>query len=315
MTKVTGLFVVTFLFTFLLNPVTTLGSKKPDFAQPIGEVDSLGEVWIDGQPSGGTNRIWSGVHLIAPSGGARVSLFSVGEVTLYSNAAVGLSTPTAENPVLVASLLAGEILVNLRPRVAAYIEAGGASFNAVAGSRFRIRVKDGRPLLETIEGLVHISQQTQRRYVVRPVGMGSNISVRARSTRQIQVQVTDENDDPVPDLPILFALGSRGVGSLGPGVTQRATFTVTTDARGMASTNFTAGDNPGSDSISATVEGTRFSWIGQLTVSGAGGGFWSARNTVLVAAAAGGAAAAITYFAIRGGSEPIRPLPPVRVEP
>lgn len=316
MTKVTGLFVVTFLISMVLNPAfSTSASTRELTPSPIGDVDSIGEVWINGQAAVGTNRIWSGVQLIAPATGARVSLFSVGDVTLYSGAAVKLSTRLAERRVLIASVLAGEMLVSLGPEVTAYIEAAGESFVAAEGSRFRVGVKRGRPVLETTEGSVRALGQSQQRYVVRPVGLGSTVSVRARSTRQIQVQVTDENDRPVPDLPILFALGGRGVGSLGPGVTQRVTFTATTDSNGMASTTFTAGDNPGTDSISATVEGTRYSWIGQITVTKAGGGFWSAKNTLLVLGAAGGAAAVVTYFAVRDTSEPIRAVPNIRVEP
>lgn len=315
MTKVTGLFVVAIVITLTLNPILATASNHDFASPPIGDVDSIGEVWINGQAVGGTNRIWSGVQLIAPPAGALVSLFSIGDITLYGGAAVKLSTRSVGEPVLVASVLGGEMLVSLKPNAGAYIEAAGGSFAAAEGARFRIGVKNGRPILETTEGSVRSLPQAQRRYVVRPVGLGSTISVRARSTRQIQVQVTDENDKPVPDLPILFALGSRGIGSLGPGVTQRVTFTATTDSNGMASTTFTAGDNPGSDSISATVEGTRYSWIGQLTVTKAGGGFWSAKNTLLVLGAAGGAAAMVTYFAVRDTSEPIRAVPNIRVEP
>jgi hypothetical protein len=151
--------------------------------------------------------------------------------------------------------------------------------------------------------------------VVRPVGLGSNISVKARSTRQIQVQVTDENDRSVPDLPILFALSGRGLGSLGGGLIPRTTFTVNTDARGIASVNFEAGDTTGNETISATVEGTRFNWIGQISITPAGGGFWSLRNSLIIAGVAAAGAGVGLYFALRDTTEPITVASPPRVEP
>jgi hypothetical protein len=185
--------------------------------------------------------------------------------------------------------------------------------------------------------------QTSHRYVVRPVGMGSNISVRARSTRQIQVQVTDENDRPVPDIPILFAIagasgnlgsfapagagagagaaggsastsagsaagvGGAGGGAGGSAVSSAGSFSVTTDASGFARVQFVAGDTPGNGTLTAQVEGTDFSWTAELKVKKAHG-FWTTRNTLLVL---GGIAAgtAIAVATTRGGGNERTPVP------
>src|SRR5436853_1895663 len=59
----------------------------------------------------------------------------------------------------------------------------------------------------TVNDMMEVAWQTAppHRYTLRPpAGQGSSLSVAARSTRQIQIQVTDENDKPVADLAILF---------------------------------------------------------------------------------------------------------------
>ena len=181
------------------------------------------------------------------------------------------------------------------------------------------------------------SAQGIHRYTVRPVGMGSNISVRARSTRQIQVQVTDENDRPVPDIPILFAIAgatgnlgsfapagagvsggaaggsaSAGAGSASGGAggsvaSSTGGFSVTTDASGVARVQFVAGDTPGNGTLTARVEGTDFSWTAELKVKKAHG-FWTTRNTLLVL---GGIAAgtAVGIAATRGGGSERTTMP------
>ncbi|HEU4388762.1 MAG TPA: hypothetical protein VFV34_13250 [Blastocatellia bacterium] len=180
--------------------------------------------------------------------------------------------------------------------------------------------------------------QATHRYIVRPVGMGSNISVRARSTRQIQVQVTDENDRPVPDIPIIFAIaGATGnLGSFAPSgaglgsgaasgsasasggaggasgaggsaASGAGSFSVTTDAGGMARAEFVAGDTPGNGTLTARVDGTDSLWSAELKVKKAHG-FWTTRNTLLVL---GGIAAgtAVAVATTRGGGNDRTPQP------
>jgi hypothetical protein len=299
------------------NPAWALDSYSKKGPGPIGTVESLGRFWVNGRLSHSRAPIWGGELLqSAAQIGAGVSLSRLGQVRLGSATATRISaTWTSERACVVISLLSGELSIKLRENVGAYVQAGNLAFTTSNGARFKAVIKNGRPDIELLAGEIWFEQQpAQRRYVVRPVGIGSNISVKARSTRQIQVQVTDENDRPAPDLPIIFALGGAGIGSLGTGAAAGASITVSTDSQGLARVQFTAGDNPGSDSISATVEGTRFSWIGQLSVARAGTGFWSARNTLLVVGAAAGAAV-IGVLASRDDSQPITPVIPPRVEP
>src|SRR3989442_943422 len=75
----------------------------------------------------------------------------------------------------------------------------------------------------------------------RPVASGAALSVRARSTRQIQVQVTDKNDKPLPDLPVLFSLGDPCIGSLGLGALAGPNFRQKTDKRGIAAVPLLSG--------------------------------------------------------------------------
>lgn len=138
------------------------------------------------------------------------------------------------------------------------------------------------------------NQAPQQKYVVRPAGLGSRISVLARSTRQIQIQVTDENDKPVPDMPVLFALATASLGTLAfnqpaetgfipvaynPGsavsmktVTRRSgpqdkiSIRKITDAAGKASVRFLAASSTGIVAITVTVAGTNYSWKGEIIV-------------------------------------------------
>jgi hypothetical protein len=129
----------------------------------------------------------------------------------------------------------------------------------------------------------------QRSYRIRPVGLGSTISVVARSTRQLQVQVTDENDKPVPDLPVVFMLATSSLGTLairknsatdfrpvlfyGPEANSAYSLEADeiklrtfSDAQGKASVRFIAGSSLGAVKISATVEGTSVSWGSEIIV-------------------------------------------------
>jgi hypothetical protein len=152
-------------------------------------------------------------------------------------------------------------------------------------------------------------QAAARRYVVRPVGLNSNLVVRARATRQIQVRVTDENDRPVPDVPVIFLLSSSGgqsVGVIGP--LASTTAKVFTDSTGIASVNFAAGDVPTSGTISATVEGTNASWVGQISLLKTVPGFWAPQNIVPMAVMTGavGIAVGAVKMATEDGKPPVQ---------
>lgn len=112
--------------------------------------------------------------------------------------------------------------------------------------------------------------QTPRRYLIKPYNLGATTDVHARSVRSIQVRVTDENDHPVPDVPVLFSLlsaggagGAGGAGTLAGGLT----FHAVTNAEGLAAVEFQAGPMTGATGVlQAQVEGTDAVWQTTLNV-------------------------------------------------
>jgi hypothetical protein len=282
---------------------------------PLGEVYSPGNVALNGKTSMGRQTIW-GSELIQSlsDNGASVSIESLGTVNLKKGAIVRLAKNTNANSdetnrgVLIASLVSGDITVKLQEGVSAYVQSCGSVYTSSNGAAFRVTAKEGQAIAVASFGTVELLEQTaQKKYFVRPVGLGATTSVRARSTRQIQVQVTDENDKPVPDIPIIFALGTAGAGTLGSGAAAAATTaSIQTNAQGIASIQFTAGPNAASTEITATVENTRYSWTGTLSVAKAVG-FWTPLNTTLVVVGAAAAVGTGVYLGTRNNDrEPIR---------
>ncbi|HSB11035.1 MAG TPA: hypothetical protein VLM38_16220 [Blastocatellia bacterium] len=307
-----------------LSPSTLFG--------PIGRLQTTslsGTVAVDGRVAQGSASIWGG-ELIRASGerSARVDLDSLGQVTLERGAAVRLSRGRAASgnssyDVLVASLITGSMRVNLNENAGAYVEAGASSFIASPGASFNIGIEASRAALTILGGEVKAQDPTPPQDVNirvvdelgRPVSSGSQLSVRARSTRQIQVQVTDKNDKPLPDLPVLFSLGDPCLGSLGLGVAAGGTFRQKTDKRGIASVPLVTGAARCAASILAKVEGTNASVSIQTNVV-QGRGFWTTQNTLIVVAAAAAAGIATgLVVANSGSSEPIRAVPPPKVNP
>jgi hypothetical protein len=288
---------------------------------PIGAVEwdysSRGAFHINGRACRNEQPLWGGEIIESPfDASLRIRIDSIGEVTLARGSAAKLASSYSGERALIASLFKGEIKINLLPEAIAHVEAGDQTFAASQGAAFLVDARSGAPALKTIAGVVLVGQTTQRRYVLRPVGVGSNISVRARATRQIQVQVTDENDQPVPDVPVVFSVGTPGGPTLGTITSATTTVgastsTVRTDRRGIAGVIFTAGDLQGATSITATVEGTRYSITFNVTVAAAG--FWTTRKKATVAGI-GAALAVGLALGLRSGDE-LRPLPPPDVRP
>ncbi len=308
---------------------------RPGFsasARPIGSVESLGAVTINSRLNQGAVLLWGNELIQAPEGMiATASLDAIGQVTLTGGSQARLmaaTTGAAGRPTLAASLLAGSAIFKLQPAASALVEAGGSKFVAARGSRFRVMLVEGRAVIDAAsDGVLEMGdwkltglsdlpqiagqagQVAARRYIVRPVGLNSNLVVRARATRQIQVRVTDENDRPVPDVPVIFLLNSAGgqsVGAIGPlGATTAKVFTDTT---GIASVQFTAGDVPVSGSISATVEGTNASWVGQISLLKTVTGFWAPQNIVPMAVMTGavGIAVGAVKMATEDGKPPVQ---------
>lgn len=113
------------------------------------------------------------------------------------------------------------------------------------------------------------AQQTApRKYIIKPLNLGTNTEIRARSTRNLQVRVTDENDRPVSDAPVLFLLsdGGGGAGSTGSFAGQTSLRSMT-NSEGIAQADYTAGDTVGSKTnFKVQVEGTEAAWEGALLI-------------------------------------------------
>ncbi|HKE59946.1 MAG TPA: hypothetical protein VKB46_24715 [Pyrinomonadaceae bacterium] len=300
---------------------------------PIGTIrNSLagGAVAVDGRLAQDNTQIWGG-ELIKVIGNSRVAIAvdSIGKISLSPGSSARFATAHASADessynILVAYLVAGSAIVKLNPEAGAYIEAGRSSFSASRGASFNIKMEEGRGLLTDSTGSVYIQDQPAPQDVNirvvdelgRPVASGSQFSVRARSTRQIQVQVTDKNDKPLPDLPVLFSLGDPCLGSLGVGALAAASLVQKTDNRGIAAVPLAAGAARCTASITAKIEGTNASVSIQVSIQ-ANVGFWTTQNTVLVAAGAAAAGVVTGVVVSNSGSSnnPITPVPPPGVKP
>ena len=303
-------------------------------ARPIGRVESLGAMVINTKLNRNSELLWGNELIQAPEGiNAIATLDTIGQVTLVGGSQARLMAMTVKGekrkPVLNASLLNGTAVFKLDPDASAYVQAAGSKYVAARGSRFRVMIIEGRALIDNASSVVgeigdwrlsglstltEIVPQTgqqaaARRYLIRPVGLNSNLVVKARATRQIQVRVTDEDDKPVTGAPIIFSLGSSGaggIGVLGTGAAASTTAKVFTDAQGIASVNYTAGTDAGSGTVTANVEGTDATWVGSISVLKVVPGFWSAQNAIpVIATAAAAAAAAAAVSASKDDKLPV----------
>jgi len=303
---------------------------------PIGAIKlnslSGAAVAIDGRIAQGEAPIWGGELIrVAADRTVSVALDSIGQVTLSRGAMVRFASARASSDdagyeVLVASILAGSADMKLNRGAGAYVEAGESALTASRGASFSVSVEDGRASLNTVAGVVRVQDQPPPKDVNirivddlgRTVSSGSQLSVRARSTRQVQVQVTDKNDKPLPDLPVLFTLGNPCLGSLGLGALAGLTLVQKTDKRGIAAVPLVAGAAKCAASIIARVEGTNASVTIQTNVQ-SGARFWNTQNSALVAAAAAagvGIGLGVTNSA--GGAaagKKLTPVPPPGVKP
>ncbi|HXF40299.1 MAG TPA: hypothetical protein VN687_11350, partial [Blastocatellia bacterium] len=264
------------------GPIGSIGTKT------LGDTTS-----IDGRIAQGGDPIWGG-ELISAAGArsVQIDLDSIGQVTLDRRSSVRLasaSSGSSRADVLIATLVTGTININLNGGARAYVEAGSSAFSASAGASFSVRLDSNGAALNTLAGEVRAQDPTPPQDVNirivdelgRPVSAGAQLSVRARSTRQVQVQVTDKNDKPLPDLPVLFSLGDPCLGSLGLGVAAGATFRQKTDKRGIATVPLITGAARCAASILVKVEGTNASVSIQTNVV-QNRGFWNTQNTLLV---------------------------------
>jgi ferric-dicitrate binding protein FerR (iron transport regulator) len=208
-------------------------------------------------------------------------------------------------------LTQGEISVDLDPTANAYVRAAGSQYASSAGAAFLASVRAGSASITVKTGEVRREEQAgQHQYTIRPVGHGSNIRVAAGGLTRIHVQVL-EDEKPVPGVAVLFALDTSGavIGLLGLGTLSGTTANVVTDSDGMAAVQFVARDSSGTGPISATVEGTRVAWTGQISVTSRSDRRGSKWGIAVIAGAA--AAAGIGWALTRNEKDPIEAAPPV----
>ena len=287
---------------FSTAPMTSFSMK------PIGIVDSLNNIIIDGRQSQGGQLIWGGEIVQTPSGSsAKIRLDDSGQVTLLGNSAVRISTLPADpsssekRPALLITLESGDITVRLSPGTGVLVQALDSTYSASQGAAFRMKMIGDKPVIDIKAGKVSLqTTQSQPRYLLRPLDLGATTSVKARSTRQIQFQVTDENDKPIPDVPLIFTLigvGQKAIGTLSAGTVTGTNIGVLTNAQGIATVSLQTYNQAGSNVLSVVVQDTKVFWTGQLNVPKPPG-FWSAKHTLLILGVAA-AAGTGTFFALQ----------------
>lgn len=326
---------------------------NPTFG-PIGKVawNSLGgsSVEINGRMARDEQVIWNG-DLIEAAGdaGARVLLDSLGQVALRSGARVRLATTIKKlddnftRPVLIATLISGDLSVNLRHEAVAYIEAGGSVFSTTPGARFRIRVLEGRPVIEMVRGDVSIEQQ--RRPIIKPRDVLGKLflpTVGGVSTIPLNTKTNETKGNKIQWMKSLAAGGGgtfafvafRGspngtqtapdekhVGKdrvvkfeVVPPTLARVQSTNITNDVGIVPYTFIAGGNPGTGQIIATIvpdptqdapDTVYETYRRDFTIEKLG--FWRLRTKILIAIAAVGVGCAV---GCRTHNAPLKQQPP-----
>jgi len=283
-----------------------------DWADPIGKVAGeflvRGALTINGRPACLDEPVWDGDLLQTRTGiSVAVLLDAIGTITLRKGTVVRLATGSGmsnegQTPrELIASLGLGEVSIKLQPAVSARVRAGESAFVSSQGAVFSASFREGVSSVAVKSGEVHKDEQAgqQHQYTIKPVGHGSNIHVPASGTLQIQVQVI-EDSLPVPGVAVLFVLDISGAvnGKLGVGTLSNTTLNVVTNAYGIAAVQFVAGPTAGTVPVSATIEGTRTSWTGEITVTSRGASSHKI-GWAIVALIGTGAAAGIAYALTR----------------
>ncbi|MEK6301844.1 MAG: hypothetical protein AABO41_14125 [Acidobacteriota bacterium] len=284
---------------------------------PIGKVYSLGEISINGRAAYGEQPIWGGELLRASDDStACVMLDSIGQVRLTPGAVVRLATqltmPTddPQRPVLIATLLVGDMMVKLQQEAIAYIETCGSAYTSSSGASFRIAVRNGHPVIDAGSGTVRLeAESSQINCAIRSVTIDGNrrvtgpapdrLRVQRGTAQNINLQYTC-NGKPVRGQPVLITV-KKNIGKIGSQSITRPT----DDIEGVVTVTFTAGGSPNSSDITANAPGSTVPrWTGHITIPG----FWTPRNKLLVVAAI--AFGTFCIIGCGGGEKPLIQVPP-----
>src|SRR5687767_13769167 len=130
---------------------------------PIGLIkgDLVGSdsLSINGRKSPGEQFVWNGDLLHSSTARmSEVALTSVGRLQMSRNTTVriaaSLPAESGGRRRLVATLISGEIAVQLEPGSDAYVEARGDVFRSSAGAEFRVQAQEGQPAAVATRGEV-----------------------------------------------------------------------------------------------------------------------------------------------------------------
>ncbi len=301
-------------------------------ARSIGAAESLHGMIVNGRLTSGREMLWGGEVLEAPKGsGARIAFPSIGQVVLNSGAKAKVSTESvglvtaAQSPqrVLAAQLLSGDLQVRFDPNASGYVRAGDSVMASTRGASFRVEMREGNGAVDVTNGSVMVignwpllappvnrdvatgkTRLETKTYHIRPANLAASFAVGLNSSHTIQMRVTDDQNQPVADIPVKFTL--NGAGALGLTKFGLNSVEVKTNAAGIAAIPYHATANVGSANVTAEVPGTNATTTTTANVSAQDRSFlqgpWPA---VLTFAGAVGAGVAIyarqrDRFTIRG---------------
>lgn len=302
---------------------------------PIGTVRSLGAMKINGRALYGEQAIWRGdlIQVLCYTG-AGVRLDSIGQITLASGANMTISTTLSYqdddtlHPVLIASLIEGEIKVRLQPEASAYIETRDSIIGANQGACFRLRADAQNAQVDAIVGEVHVAPQGQTDRLIghvgerdpntndfkitsKPLYVDPNLQKRS-GVKIVRPKTSDRRsktfmpiqDEPAKNILVRFSLEPQTIGQLDP---QEAF----TNDLGIAETTFTAGANRRKGNLIATVvERPEYRYTRKIVV-GKPPGIFRKRNILIAAGAIG---AIIIICCVRPPNSQTQD-PPIIIEP
>ncbi|MBS1807704.1 MAG: hypothetical protein JST84_05895 [Acidobacteria bacterium] len=277
----------TFMSSLTMNTTATFFAAEQKqrnllLVHNIGAAESLRGVLINGHLSSGREMLWGGEVLEAPPGsGAHLSFSAIGQVVLPSGARAKLTTETvgvtagaaAATRVLAAQLLSGNLHVKFDPQASGYVRAGDSVIAASRGANFRVEMRDGDGAVEVNQGSVMVignwpllapplalNERTgkalldEHRYQIRPVTLHSSFAVAPGGTKQLQMRVTNERNQAVANVPVLFAL--KGPGSLGATVFGMSSLEARTNAQGIAVVTYNAAASVSTATVTAAIPGS-----------------------------------------------------------
>jgi hypothetical protein len=267
---------------FFADRLAKPSSPAVSTARSIGAVESLNGMIVNGRLTSGREMLWGGEVLEAPKGsGARVAFPTIGQVVLNSGAKAKVSTEnvglvTAGQPtqrVLAAQLLSGDVQLRFDPNASGYVRAGDSVMAGTRGASFRVEMREGNGAVDVTNGSVMVignwpllappvmrdeasgkTRLATKTYNIRPTNLAGAFAVGANGSHNIQMRVTDEQNQPVADVPVKFTL--NGAGALGMTKFGLNSVEVKTNAKGIASIPYHATANVGSANVTAEIPGT-----------------------------------------------------------